>query len=342
MFALYVLIIAASIIGLSITFSIYKKKHAKAVMVCPFGADCNTVINGGFSKFLGIGLEVYGTAYYAFIATIYGSFLLIPEAASNIYILFFVTGMTIAGFLFSIYLTFVQAFVIKTWCSWCLMSAALSTAIFLFTIVNVSIINISFIPLLEQFKTLILLGHLVGFTIGVGGATMADFLFFKFLKDFRISHFESAVLKASSQLIWIGLLIVIISGIGLYIPEAEALNQSSKFITKTIVVLVIIINGALLNLLISPKLVDISWKKTKSNVSEISSLRRSAFIMGSVSFISWYTALVLGFARNVNYSVLELLSMYVGAIIIGIVISQIVESKLCKKNSTPTHLNSHA
>ncbi|MEX2008266.1 MAG: vitamin K epoxide reductase family protein, partial [Candidatus Spechtbacterales bacterium] len=39
-----------------------------------------------------------------------------------------------AAFVFSAYLTFLQAVVIRDWCSWCLISATISTIIFAFSL----------------------------------------------------------------------------------------------------------------------------------------------------------------------------------------------------------------
>lgn len=325
--------IVSAIIGLSITLNIYKKKREKTPLVCPFGADCHVVITGDFSKFLGIGLEIYGMAYYASIAIVYLSFMVFPDLVTNTTV-FLVTGATIGGFLFSLYLTFVQAFLIKSWCSWCLMSAGVSTSIFIFTMIGLSVGDITFIPLLIHFKKLILMGHLLGFALGVGGATITDILFFRFLKDFKITTEEHKVLNIMSQIIWAGLFIAILSGIGLYIPQSEILNQNPKFLVKVIVVLIIIANGAFLNLLVSPKLVGISFKENGFHIGKTIALRKLSFILGSISFVSWYTVFILGFIKTTPFNFIELLGIYFGVLILGIVFSLIVEKVLCKSSST--------
>ena len=334
MFIVYLMTIVAAIIGLSITLNIYKQKHEEKPLVCPFGADCHTVISSNFSSFLGVGLELYGAAYYAFIAVVYLMFMVFPDLASPMTV-FLVTGASAGAFLFSIYLTFVQAFFIKSWCSWCLLSAGISTAIFIFTMIGVSISGVDFIPLLAEYKNLILIAHLLGFALGVGGATISDILFFNFLRNFKILDYEHKILNLMSQIVWVGLFIAIISGIGLYLPNTEALNQNPKFLVKVIVVAVITINGAFLNLLISPKLVDIKFKgKAIMHVGKTIILRRLAFALGGVSFISWYTAFVLGVLKTTPYSFPELLGFYVGLLLLGVVGSQIFEKVFCKSNST--------
>ena len=62
MFVVYLFIIVAAVMGLSVTLNIYKQKHEKRPLVCPFGADCHSVIHSNFSRCLGVGLEVYGAS----------------------------------------------------------------------------------------------------------------------------------------------------------------------------------------------------------------------------------------------------------------------------------------
>lgn len=333
MLIVYVFILVASLIGLSITINIYKQKHEKRPLVCPFGADCHSVVTSQFSSFLGIGLEVYGAMYYGATILVYAAFILFPALVTP-WSIFFVLGATIGAFLFSLYLTFVQAVYIKSWCSWCLMSAGVSTAIFLFSLIGLSFLDFSIIPILELLHKPILWLHLLGFALGVGGATITDIFFFKFLNDFKISPEESKVMHILSQIIWVGLLIAVISGIGLYLPNAEVLNETSKFLLKTIVVMVIIVNGAFLNLYVSPKLIDLSWQPGVLPMKPVLRFRKIAFALGAISFVSWYSAFILGFVKGIPLSLPALLTLYVGILLLAIVGSQITERFLCKSAST--------
>lgn len=105
-------------------------------MVCMLGADCGTVLKSDYSTFMGIGLEIYGLLYYGFIAITYSLIVFNPtlEAPYLHNVLF---GLSSFAFLFSVYLISVQAFVIKSWCSWCLVSASISTLIFVLSIFNI-------------------------------------------------------------------------------------------------------------------------------------------------------------------------------------------------------------
>ena len=341
MLAIYLLIVAAALIGLTITINIYKKKHKKKPLVCPFGADCDSVITSDFSSFMGIGLEIYGMLYYGFIAIAYSILIFFPQL-QNEFLMFILSGAAIGAFLFSLYLTFVQAFLLRIWCSWCLMSAGVSTAIFIFAMIGISISSFSFVPILTEYKSYVTLLHLFGFALGLGGATISDLLFLRFLKDFKITTNERDILKLMSQVVWVGLLIIVISGIGLFLTDVERFLDSAKFLTKMTVIAVIIINGAFLNLLITPKLLTIAWKTNGIDVKKTSKMSDLAFALGAISVISWYAAFFLGSIKNVPFSYTQLILAYVGMIIIGIVGSQIFKKILfCgnrdKSRSTISH-----
>lgn len=181
-------------------------------------------------------------------------------------------------------------------------------------------------------STVILIAHMIGVALGVGGATVSDVLFFRFLKDLKISHFEARILNTLSRIIWLGLIILIISGIGLYIPNAERLSQSSKFLTKMVVVLVILANGIALNLIVSPKLKKISFEKKHEHVTgELRRLRKIAFALGAISITSWYSALILGSLRSIPYGFLIVLSAYLLILFSAILVSQFAEYLLSKR-----------
>ena len=133
-------------------------------------------------------------------------------------------------------------------------------------------------------------------------------------------------------MIWFALALIILTGIGLYLPASELLLDSSKFLVKMIVVAVIVVNGAILNLLISPKLVHISFGGSHEHQSgELHKLKKLAFTLGAISSTSWYSAFILGALRQLPFSFLELLGIYVALVIIAVAGSQIMERMVAKK-----------
>ncbi len=323
-----ILIIVLGIIGVLLCFKIYKKKKETQPLVCMLGADCNLVLKSDFSRFFGIKLEIVGFIYYGLIALAYTLVAFIPLLQTPL-VYFILFGVSFAAFLFSIYLVSIQAFALNSWCSWCLISAGLTATILISSILGVYVSGINFIPILVAIKHPLVILHLIGFALGVGGATINDVMFFKFLKDYKISEAENDILKSLSQIIWAGLAISIISGLGLYLQNAEVLNESSKFLLKVIVVGVITLNGIFLNLSVAPHLVKLSFNDEITKTTQSNHLRKMAFASGAISFISWYTAFFLGTLQSLPFSLIQLVGIYLGLLCIGIIISLIMEKKYC-------------
>lgn len=326
----YAIIIAAAISGFSISFYIRRKKQSGGALVCPLKSNCETVIHSDYSRFLGIPLEFLGMAYYALITLSYAIFLSRPYFATPLAIFAILTLSTIA-FLFSLYLTFLQAFTLRQWCTWCLTSATLSTLIFISAMAGT---EFNFVTLLSENRGLISAIHLMAIAIGVGGATFTDIFFLKFLKDLRISENEAEVLHTFSQVIWLALAVILISGFALWLPQAEVLNESAKFLAKIAVMAVIIINGSFLNLLVAPRLVKISFGQEHNHeTGELRYSRKLGFALGAISIISWYAAFVLGIVRATTLTLESILLIYVLILVAATAASQWLEQSLEKRTS---------
>lgn len=323
-----IILIFAAFGGFLLAFYIRHKKSSHEKMICPLDSDCDAVIYSEYSRFFGIPVEILGLLYYGLVAVSYALFLVIPAFASPL-VVFSVLAFTTTAFLFSLYLTFIQAFALKQWCAWCLMSAGLCAIIFA-TALGVS--EFGFVSLLGRYHELILIGHFLGVALGLGGATITDIFFFKFLKDFRISEQEAGVMHTLSQMIWFALALLVLTGLGLYLPEAEELNQSAKSLVKMIVVAVIIINGAFLNLFVAPKLVKISFREKREHRSgELHYERKIAFALGAVSMVSWYSAFILGMLRQIPLDFSSLFLIYLLLLGVAIVASQFMERFFVKR-----------
>lgn len=326
----HLLIISAALAGTVLAAYIYRKKRAHIALVCPLKADCESVVRSEYARFFGIPVELLGIGYYSLIAVSYAVIAAAPAVAAPP-LVFGLLAITSAAFLFSLYLTFIQAFAIKQWCSWCLVSAGLCTLIFILVASN-SALGLQ--PLLERNHALLVGIHLLGLALGLGGATTTDVLFFRFLRDWRISHHEADVMRVLSQIIWFALAVLVMSGLGLYLPQAAVLNQSAKFLVKVIVVTVIILNGAFLNLVISPRLVTLFFGQDKrAGASSLRRLRRLAFSLGGVSAISWYSAFVLGMMRSSPLPFWGLLLVYLALLGLAVTAGQVMERHMARRAS---------
>lgn len=133
-YLLRTIVIILSLAGFLLASYINNKKKKQRPLVCPLKSNCDSVINSDYSRILGIKLEVLGIVYYTFIAMGYGIlnlFIEIPfNALPNILLV-----ISFFAFIFSLYLISVQAFVLRQWCTWCLVSALFCTLIFILSFI---------------------------------------------------------------------------------------------------------------------------------------------------------------------------------------------------------------
>jgi uncharacterized membrane protein len=308
--------------GFVLAFYIYTKKRAKQPLICPLRTNCETVITSKYSKIVGIPVEILGMSYYLLVAFFHGVIVLFPSVLTPtvFFISLLISSFAVA---FSFYLVLIQAFAIKQWCTWCLFSAFLCVLIVTATIVSTPY-NIS--VLLTLYKPVIVIIHALAAGVGVGVTTVADIFFFKFLKDYKISEDEADTLNTLSQVLWVALGVLIFTGIGLYFGNQEVLNHSSKFLLKVFVVGIVTLNGIILNLIISPKLVAICFgEKHVHHEGELHHIRKLAFACGAISLVSWYSAFILGSIKKIALPTSTLILLYIGVLICAIIGSQIFD-----------------
>ena len=93
--------------------------------------NCDVVAQSVYSKLLGIPVSILGVIGYGFMALAAIMKLRKPEDRTlTNFLLIAATG----GFLFSLYLSSMEAFVIRSWCIVCIMSQVTMLSIFLMTV----------------------------------------------------------------------------------------------------------------------------------------------------------------------------------------------------------------
>ncbi len=181
-----------------------------------------------------------------------------------------------------------------------------------------------FTEFLAEYYLVFLTLHLIAMALGLGGATISDILFFKFLKDFRISLREEKILRLMSSVIWFAVAFALITGLALYIPQAELLNTIPKFLAKVTVFGVVIINGLALNWFIAPQLIKISFhKRHRHEKGELHHIRKLAFALGAISITSWYATLVMAMVpKHSSFAYLSLVASYLLILAVVVMLSQ--------------------
>lgn len=170
--------------------------------------------------------------------------------------------------------------------------------------------------------------HLIGVVLGLGTATITDILFFKFLKDNKISRAEAGIMKTLSGVIWVALLILLVSGIGLYIPQAARLSISGKFLVKVCVLGVIFVNGLFLNFYAQPRIQKITFSGQLPEIKRRT--RKIFFVLGGISISSWWFVFILGSLRGVLIPFRPLLLVYVCLLAVAVIGSQVFEYRINK------------
>lgn len=124
-------LIILSLIGMLISCYLYYTKLRNKKVFCLLGHECDAVVNSPYGKTFGIENTMLGVMYYALIFAYGAAMALNRNIFKDIPIYYFIVGISAASVLFSLYLIWVQAFVLKKWCDYCTASAIVSLLIFL-------------------------------------------------------------------------------------------------------------------------------------------------------------------------------------------------------------------
>jgi uncharacterized membrane protein len=146
--------------------------------------------------------------------------------------------------------------------------------------------------------TLLVITHIIGTVLGVGGATFAEILYLRASRDGTIDEEEGATLKVTYFVLRVGLSLAVLSGFGFLVYYRlngfESALLDPKLWAKMTIVAIILLNAILL------------------------SARKIPLWLGSpISLVSWYAALVLGTWREVPYSYVQIMLGYFVIVIIA-------------------------
>jgi uncharacterized membrane protein len=119
-----------SIIGFIDAVFLSVEKLRGAVPPCSLTNGCEAVTTSAYSYIAGIPVALFGTLYY--LTVIFLSFALIDTKKALLAKA--ISYLTITGFVVSVYLVFLQLFVIKAVCQYCMLSALTSSILFVLSI----------------------------------------------------------------------------------------------------------------------------------------------------------------------------------------------------------------
>jgi uncharacterized membrane protein len=321
-------IIIFALAGAFISGYIARVKNKKEHLSCPFGENCDVVINSRFSRFFGIRNEIIGLVYYTAIVLFYISILFFSIPKN---IIFYVLLITVLAFVFNLHLIFTQLIVIKRWCTICLGSSASS---FLITVMAFLGFQASFGNYLFEMHDILIWVFIFMVIVGVIVTTLHARTFIFFLRDFEISQKEAKRLAMFSHTGWVAITFSFLSGLGLVLTDIyNNITGGSRFMVMLLIIGLLIVYEVVVNMFIGPKLIDVHFgDHPELEDHHHMMLRKTSFAFVAIGVVSWYSLLLLSTISFYKYSTIFLLLAYLILIIIAVVVSLYAEHIYYKRS----------
>jgi uncharacterized membrane protein len=328
------LIILLSFIGLGIAVYTYQKREKGALYEGPEADDQDPLMHVRHSLFLKVPVEFVAMGYFGVVGLIYTGLKFAGATVPGLdYTALMLSGIALLLFLYEILM---RLFAIKQLCLWCMASLALGVAVFLLVLRS---LEVELVPLLVDAQEYSLTVHLLGVVLGLGGTTVVDVMFFHFLRNYKITPQEAVIMHLLSQMIILGLTLLIVSGFALFYTDQEGYLASGRFLMKMTAVLVATINGGFLNFYITPKMKQISFVGG-DNMDQHKNFKRIAFATGAISIVSWYSAFFLAMIKVLEvFSYTTLFIGYLVLLAIGIGASQVTKLRFKAKAAEAENLD---
>lgn len=184
---------------------------------------------------------------------------------------------------------------------------------------------------------MLIIVHLIGLALGVGGASVTDVLVMTAIKNNKLTSSQYDFIAIVSKVVTIGLALLIASGVGFviyYSMVGPELLRNPKLMAKLTVVLIIAVNALVLHGATMPVLWSLRDKVLIDDVFR--SKLTLFFTAGAISVTSWYTALFLGVWKNpgFTFNYVTIISIYAVLLVGGIIFSNIVGRFMINKFST--------
>jgi len=181
-------------------------------------------------------------------------------------------------------------------------------------------------------KTPLLMLHLLGLVLGIGGLVVGDVLIFRILKTDKVSKGEVDALNFVGRFVTTGLALLWLSGIGFllfYAVFSQETLGNPKIWAKVLIVSVLTLNGFFIHRFILPQLQSNIGKALFSGQNSLADL---LIVPGAVSVVCWGIAFVMGAAPALNFSVsgITIINVCVMLLAAGIIVAQLTMMSLRK------------
>lgn len=118
-------------VGLTDAGYLTVKHYSKSSVICSISQGCDKVLSSDYAVIFGIPVALFGVIFY-FVALV----LAVHFFTQKTYHWVLNVWATI-GLISTIYLLYLQAFVLKAWCQYCLLSAITSISIFVVSMLTI-------------------------------------------------------------------------------------------------------------------------------------------------------------------------------------------------------------
>lgn len=126
-------LIVLGLLGLINASYIFWKRNKEKHMDCPLNSDCMAVIESKWSRIFYIKNDTLGIIFYILVLAL-SVYLLFTESMLLRYSLITITFFAV---LFSLFLLYIQARIIKNYCFYCLISSFITLLVFVNTLLVV-------------------------------------------------------------------------------------------------------------------------------------------------------------------------------------------------------------
>ncbi|MBI2485250.1 hypothetical protein HYW18_03835 [Candidatus Uhrbacteria bacterium] len=129
----FALLFTLAAIGVAEARYLLHKRLAEEHPVCPIGGQCELVLNSEYNRTFGVHNDLLGLGFYTGLLVLTALVVLGVGATAlwSVIAAMMVTGAAIT----SLYFIYIQARVVRAWCTWCLFSAL---TIFLMTAILIT------------------------------------------------------------------------------------------------------------------------------------------------------------------------------------------------------------
>lgn len=166
-------------------------------------------------------------------------------------------------------------------------------------------------------KTILLVLHIAGVTLGFGAALFLDLFLVQRLYHRPVTTSSVELVKFGERIVTVGLAMLWISGIGFLLHYSFQSPQSlanPKLWAKIAIVCVLTMNGFAIHAVVAPRLQQSLGRPMLAGLALGAALPFLA--VGAISAVSWTCVFLLGIVRELNYVVpgIPLLAIYLGLV----------------------------